>query len=551
MLKRLHISNFALINEMDVTFPAELTVITGETGAGKSIFLEALGLLLGNRADATMVQSNAKKCILEAEFEINKTDLNQFFIENELDEDSHLILRREISADGKTRSFLNDSPVSLNILKQLSNYLIDIHSQHQTLLLNQSQFQFELLDAFAETNDEVKDYKKKFTLLKRKKEELANLQLQEQQAKKEQDYYSFLFKELEEAKLSSARLETLETESRLLENAEQIKEQLNSCVMQINSSDANLLQQVASLKSQLQTLVKINNSYEQYFTRMSSLYIELKELGKDLESEEDKIEHNPKKLAAVNEQLDELSRFLKKHHVKTEQELILVKDEIENKLAAFNSIEKTIESLVTEINELSRHCYNSAKAISTKRKKSIIPIQENVKNLLADLSMPNAEFKINLTQNDVLGYNGVDEVAFLFSANKGIELNELHKVASGGELSRLMLTLKSILATKKRLATIIFDEIDTGVSGEVANKIGVILERMSKNLQVVSITHLPQMAVKGNHHLFVYKKDDGERASSFIKTLSKEERVAEIAKMLSAGKTTDAALKNAKELLRN
>lgn len=551
MLKRLYISNFALIDEMDVTFPGELTVITGETGAGKSIFLEALGLLLGNRADATMVQSKKKKCILEAEFDINQIELHNFFNENELDQEEYLIIRREISADGKTRSFLNDTPVSLNVLKQLSGYLIDIHSQHQTLLLNQSHFQFELLDAFAGTNDDVKEYRKKFTLLKRKKETLSNLLLQEQQAKKELDYFTFLFNELEEAKLTDGRLQALEAESNLLENAQQIKEQLNNCVLQINEAEGNLLQQLTSLKSHLQSLVKINANYEQYFLRINSVYVELKDLCNDLEIEEEKVEHNPKKLSSVNEQLDELNRLLKKHHVKTEQELIIIKDELESKLSAFNSIETTINSISAEINELNKQCSISAKLISLKREQSIIPTQDSVKKLLTDLSMPNAEFKISLTQSENLSSNGIDEVMFLFSANKGVELNELHKVASGGELSRLMLTLKAMLATKKRLATIIFDEIDTGVSGEVANKIGVILEKMSKNIQVVSITHLPQMAVKGNHHLFVFKMDDGDRTASYIKTLTKEERITEIAKMLSAGKTTDAALKNAKELLKS
>lgn len=550
MLKRLYISNFALIDEMDVTFPGELTVITGETGAGKSIFLEALGLLLGNRADATMVQSKKKKCILEAEFDINQIELHNFFNENELDQEEYLIIRREISADGKTRSFLNDTPVSLNVLKQLSGYLIDIHSQHQTLLLNQSHFQFELLDAFAGTNNDVKEYRKKFTLLKRKKETLSNLLLQEQQAKKELDYFTFLFNELEEAKLTNGRLQALEAESNLLENAQQIKEQLNNCVVQINEAEGNLLQQLTSLKSHLQSLVKINANYEQYFLRVNSVYVELKDLCNDLEIEEEKVEHNPKKLSSVNEQLDELNRLLKKHHVKTEQELIIIKDELESKLSAFNSIETTINSISAEINELNKQCSISAKLISLKREQSIIPTQDSVKKLLTDLSMPNAEFKISLTQSENLSSNGIDEVMFLFSANKGVELNELHKVASGGELSRLMLTLKAMLATKKRLATIIFDEIDTGVSGEVANKIGVILEKMSKNIQVISITHLPQMAVKGNHHLFVFKMDDGDRTASYIKTLTKEERITEIAKMLSAGKTTDAALKNAKELLR-
>lgn len=550
MLKRLYINNFALINEMDVSFPSDLTVITGETGAGKSIFLEALGLVLGNRADVSILQSKTKKCVIEAEFNINKINLKSFFKEHELEEDETLILRREINLEGKSRNFLNDTPVSLNALKQLSAFLIDIHSQHQTLLLNQTNFQIELLDVFAETTNDCNTYKKNYTQLKNWGNEFANLQLQETQAKKEIDYLQFLFNELNNVEIKNGNLLKLETESKLLENAEFIKTNLTECYNQLNINELNVLQQLNTIKSTLNNISKYNSTFVDYNNRVNSVYIELKELVKELENAEEEIEFNPSKLALINEQLDQLNRLLKKHNVKSEEELITVKEEIETKLNNFQSIESELNKLANQIKNQEQICLQQAIHISAKREQATHKIEQMVKTMLNDLSMPNAEFKIEILKLNSLTKTGIDEVSFLFSANKGSKLNQLQKVASGGELSRLMLSLKALLATKKQLATIIFDEVDTGVSGDVANKMGLILEGMSKNIQVIAITHLPQMASKGNHHLFVYKKDDEDKTTSFIKELSPIERVEEIAKMLSSGNPSNAAIKNAKELLK-
>lgn len=550
MLKRLYINNFALINEMDVNFPPDLTVITGETGAGKSIFLEALSLVLGNRADVSVLQSKTKKCIIEAEFEINPIILKSFFTENEIDEDSTLILRREINLEGKSRNFLNDTPVSLTALKQLSSFLIDIHSQHQTLILNQTNFQLELLDVFAETTKDYNNYKNNYIQLKNLENDFKDLQQQEVKAKQEIDYLQFLFNELNEITIKEGDILSLETESKQLENAEFIKSNLTECYNQLNLNEFNVLQQLNSIKSILNSISKYNPIYTEFNARINSVYIELKELANELESAKEDVEYNPLKLTAINEQLDGLNRLLKKHNVKTEAELINVKVEIENKLTNFQSIESTLTKLTNQIKIQEQNCLQQATIISEKRKSSIPKIEQMVKTMLSELSMPNADFKIEIVNDNTLTKTGIDEVSFLFSANKGTKLNQLHKVASGGELSRLMLCLKALLATKKQLATVIFDEIDTGVSGDVANKMGLILENMSKNLQVITITHLPQMASKGNHHLFVYKKDDDLKTTSFIKELSPAERVAEIAKMLSSGNPTNVAIKNAKELLK-
>jgi DNA repair protein RecN (Recombination protein N) len=550
VLKRLYINNFALINEMDVSFPSDLTVITGETGAGKSIFLEALGLVLGNRADVSILQSKTKKCVIEAEFNINKINLKSFFKEHELEEDETLILRREINLEGKSRNFLNDTPVSLNALKQLSAFLIDIHSQHQTLLINQTNFQIELLDVFAETTNDCNTYKKNYTQLKNWENEFANLQLQETQAKKEIDYLQFLFNELNNVEIKNGNLLKLEAESKLLENAEFIKTNLTECYNQLNINELNVLQQLNTIKSTLNNISKYNSTFVDYNNRVNSVYIELKELVKELENAEEEIEFNPSKLALINEQLDQLNRLLKKHNVKSEEELITVKEEIETKLNNFQSIESELNKLANQIKNQEQICLQQAIHISAKREQATHKIEQMVKTMLNDLSMPNAEFKIEILKLNSLTKTGIDEVSFLFSANKGSKLNQLQKVASGGELSRLMLSLKALLATKKQLATIIFDEVDTGVSGDVANKMGLILEGMSKNIQVIAITHLPQMASKGNHHLFVYKKDDEDKTTSFIKELSPIERVEEIAKMLSSGNPSNAAIKNAKELLK-
>jgi DNA repair protein RecN (Recombination protein N) len=444
---------------------------------------------------------------------------------------------------------LNDSPVGLSVLKLLAEKIIDIHSQHQTLLLNQTNFQLEIVDAFAGTLEQFKNYKSDFSKLTKLQSALKSLQEQETQAKKELDYFQFLFNELQEADIKEGQLKQLEEESLSLENAETIKSTLMNVAAAINGGESNLLQGLAALKQQLQGISKFNKEYSDFYERINSAYIELKELAGDVEGAEESVIFNQPKLDEVNGKLDKINRLLKKHGVSSEESLLKVKEEVEEKLTQFSSLETQIEKTLKQIAELKKACTLQATKLSDLRKQSVAAIEKKVKELLSDLSIPNANFKIQINPLTELSGTGLDEIQFLFSANKGAQLNELHKVASGGELSRLMLSLKSLLATKKELPTIIFDEIDTGVSGDVADKIGVILSRMGNTMQVVTITHLPQIASKGNHHLFVYKRDDEEKTSSFIKELNKEERVTEIAKMLSTGNPSESALKNAKELL--
>lgn len=549
MLKQLYISNFALIHEMDVSFPGKLTVITGETGAGKSIFLEALGLVLGNRADLAALENKHKKCIIEAEFDTKGLELFSFFEENDLDYDSTLVLRREISTEGKSRSFLNDTPVGLNSLKLLSEKLIDIHSQHQTLLLNQTNFQLEVLDAFAGSLNDFKEYKAEYSKLNKLGGVLKNLKDQETQAKKELDYFQFLFNELEETEIKAGGLKALEEESATLENAETIKSTLLNAANSIGGGEVNMLSALAQAKQSLQSVSKYGKNYTEFFERINSVYIELKDLVTELEDAESEVNFDAVKLNEVNTKLDKINRLLKKHNVNTEEELAAVKADIESKLTQFESIEKEINETQKQIDKLNASCVKIAKKLTDTRVRSVAEIEKQVKAILADLSMQNASFKIEILHTKELTVNGFDQVKFLFSANKGAALNELQKVASGGELSRLMLCLKALLASKKQLPTIIFDEIDTGVSGDVADKIGLILLKMGITMQVVTITHSPQIASKGDHHLFVYKNDDADKTVSYIKKLESDERVTEIAKMLSTGNPTQSAMVNAKELL--
>jgi DNA repair protein RecN (Recombination protein N) len=549
MLQSLHIQNFALIEETEVNLNDGLTVITGETGAGKSILLGALGLTLGNRADVNSLHDKTKKCIIEAQFNITAYNLNSFFESNELDFEELTVIRREITPEGKSRAFINDTPTTLNLLKELGNQLIDIHSQHETLLLKETSFQFELVDSFAQTTQLFLDYKKKYSQLTKLKKQLEELTSQEIQAKKELDYFQFQFNELEEAAIKIGVQQSLEEESETLENAEFIKSNLSKSAAAINGGDENIVSALALVKQQLQSVSKFGKQFNELFERINSVTIELKELANDIENYEEDVVYDNIRLEEVNSQLDKLNRLLKKHGVNSEEELLQIKDDIETKLQQFSSLELSIEKANKEIIALEKQCKIVAKELSDKRKTSIEGIEQNIKTMLTSLSMANAQFKVDLKPLDNLSANGLDVIAFLFTANKGAEFKELHKTASGGELSRLMLCLKALLAERTALPTIIFDEIDTGVSGDVADKIGNILFTMGKTMQVITITHLPQMASKGSNHLFVYKSDSKDKTTSSIKALNKEERIAEIAKMLSTGTPTETALKNAQELL--
>jgi DNA repair protein RecN (Recombination protein N) len=549
MLQNLRIQNFALIEETEVCLNQGLTVITGETGAGKSILLGALGLTLGNRADVSSLHDKTKKCIIEAQFNIKAYNLKSFFENNELDFEEVTSIRREITPEGKSRAFINDTPTTLNVLKELGNQLIDIHSQHETLLLKETNFQFELVDAFAQTTQLFADYKKQFSQLTKLKKQLEELTAQEIQAKKELDYFQFQFNELEEAAIKVGVQQQLEEESETLENAEFIKSNLSKSSLTINGGDENIVSALALVKQQLQSVSKFGKQFNELFERVNSVSIELKELSKDIDACEEDVVYDNVRLEEVNSQLDKLNRLLKKHGVNTEEELLVIKDEIETKLQQFSSLELSIEKTNKEIVALEKQCKTLAKDLSDKRQKSTAGIEQNIKTMLTSLSMANAQFKIDLKPLDSLTSNGLEAISFLFTANKGAEFKELHKTASGGELSRLMLCLKALLAERTALPTIIFDEIDTGVSGDVADKIGNILFDMGKTMQVITITHLPQMASKGSNHLFVYKSDNKDKTTSSIKQLNKDERIAEIAKMLSTGTPTETALKNAQELL--
>ena len=551
MLKRLHIKNYALLEEVTISFDKSLTVITGETGAGKSIMLGALGLVLGERADMAVLRDKQKKCIVEANFLIESYSLEKFFAENELDYEKETTIRREIATDGKSRAFINDTPVNLQILKQLSQYLIDVHSQHETLLLNQASFRFNMVDIFANCLEERKQFASFFVQLKEKEKKLAELLSFEQQAKKELDYFQFQFNELEQSNLQSGQLKKLEQEFDTFNNAEFIKQNLSKASLSIDGGEVNILSNLAALKNTLSQLSRYGKNYEELTTRVNSVYIELKDISAEVDSANDAVAFDQKKLEEITAQLDLLNRLLKKHGATDETELLKIKNEIAEKLQQFNSVEEEIKKMQAEIKKLNDNVWTKAKMISDKRKKIIPAIQGSVQKMLTSLSMPNAQLVINCNLLDTCTNYGCDELQFLFSANKGLPLSELHKVASGGELSRLMLCLKSHLAEKTSLPTIIFDEIDTGVSGDVAHKIGTILFEMGKSMQVIAITHLPQIASKGKQHLFVYKQDIKNQTQSEIKSLNAEERVVEIAKMLSTGKPTEAALSNAKELLKS
>ena len=549
MLQHLRIQNFALIEETEVHLNNGLTVITGETGAGKSILLGALGLTLGSRADVSSLHDKTKKCIIEAQFNIKEYSLMSFFESNELDFEEVTTIRREITPEGKSRAFINDTPTTLSVLKELGEKLIDIHSQHETLLLKETNFQFELVDAFAQTTNLFSDYKKQFNALQKLKKQLEELTAQEIQAKKELDYFQFQFNELEEANVKVGEQQQLEEESETLENAEFIKGSLVKSSLAINGGDENIVSALALVKQQLQSVSKFGKQFNELFERINSVSIELKELSKDIDACEEDVVYDNSRLEEVNAQLDKLNRLLKKHGVNSEEELLTIKTDIEAKLQQFSSLEVAIEKTQKEIFASEKQCKSLAKDLSDKRQKSTAGIEQNIKTMLMGLSMANAQFKIELIPLDALSFNGQDSISFLFTANKGAEFKELHKTASGGELSRLMLCLKALLAERTALPTIIFDEIDTGVSGDVADKIGNILFTMGKTMQVITITHLPQMASKGGNHLFVYKSDSKDKTTSSIKALNKEERIAEIAKMLSTGTPTETALKNAKELL--
>ncbi|MBS1520016.1 MAG: DNA repair protein RecN [Bacteroidetes bacterium] len=560
MLEKLVINNYALIDNLEISFDKGLNILTGETGAGKSIILGALSLILGQRAESRYFFNQQKKCVIEGVFSINGFHLKNFFEENELDYEAETILRREITADSKSRAFVNDTPVNLTILKQLGEKLIDIHSQHATLEINDPDFQLLVVDSVSGHGELLNDYRSKYRTYKKSLSRLQQLIAESEKAKSDLDYFQFQFDELEKANLIEDEQEKLEQELYTLNNAEEIKRNLLGAYYLMQDGETAALLQLREAGHHLSTLEKFNPEIAELHERLKSSLIELKDIASEIENIEQRTHTDEAKAVEINERLSLIYNLQKKHRVSTNAELLQLQEELSEKIqqALFgdDEIEKLQKQIAAEKEELEK----LAKQLSANRSKAIPNIEKQVIEALTEMGMPNSTLKIEQSvrkseslqvgkNTEVFNQNGVDDIRFLFSANKGHALAEMSKVASGGELSRLMLSIKSLIARYTALPTIIFDEIDTGISGEVANKVGQIMERLAGNLQVITITHLPQIASKGQSHYFVYKDNESATTYTRIRQLDKQERVVEIAKMLSGDKPGESALQNARELL--
>ncbi|MEO6979362.1 MAG: DNA repair protein RecN [Mucilaginibacter sp.] len=558
MLQKLSINNYALIDNLEISFDGGLNILTGETGAGKSIILGALSLILGQRAESRYFFNQQKKCVIEGTFKIGAFHLKQFFEDNDLDYEAETVLRREISADGKSRAFVNDTPVNLNSLKALGEKLIDIHSQHATLEINDPEFQLLVVDAVAKHDDLLADYRSKFRAWKKGVVKLQQLIDDSDKAKADLDYYQFQFDELEKAALSADEQELLEQELYSLNNAGEIKRNLLGAFYLMEEGETSAIIQLREAGHQLLSLEKFNPQIAELHQRLNSAVIELKDIAAEIEIIEQRTITDDARAEEVNTRLSLIYILQKKHRVNTNAELLDLQNELSDKIQQAVFGDEAIEKLKAQLDTDKKELETLAGQLSANRKKVIPSIEKQVLETLAEMGMANSNIKIELSSipgnnsplgSGNLGADGFDLVRFLFTANKGHALSEMSKVASGGELSRLMLSIKSLIAQNTALPTIIFDEIDTGVSGEVANQVGQIMEKLADNLQVITITHLPQIAAKGQSHYFVYKDDEGATTYTRIKQLNNDERVLEIAKMLSGDKPGESALQNARELL--
>ncbi|AEM72471.1 DNA repair protein RecN [Allomuricauda ruestringensis DSM 13258] len=549
MLVNLSIQNYALIDDVSVSFSNGFTTITGETGAGKSILLGGLSMVLGKRADLSSLKNTAQKCVIEAEFDVSKYQLQSFFEDNDLDYDDKTILRREILPSGKSRAFVNDSPVTLDVMRALGDQLVDVHSQHQTMRLTENDFQMKVLDALADNSENLLGYTQELEKLRTASKELQKLEDFQTEADKEHDYNSFLLEELKAAKLKEGMQEELEAEYEQLSNVEQIMEQLSAGHQLLNDEQLGIVGRLTDLKRAFQGLTDFGADYKSLSDRIQSVLIETDDIASELEQLKDKVEANPERLEVVNGQLQQLYDLQKKHHTDSVSELIAIREELAQKVDVVANIESKIKEKREEVSAIAKKVDAWAQKISDGRKSVIPKLNERLQANLASLGMPSATFNIEVSPSKSFKTNGKDDLVFLFSANKGSNYGELKKVASGGELSRIMLTIKSILAEYENLPTMMFDEIDTGVSGEISNRMGEIMQQMSSTMQVFSITHLPQVASKGNYQFKVYKEEGAEGTSTHIKQLSTDERVRELAEMLGGKSLSESALAHAKELL--
>ena len=553
MLQSIHIQNYALIEKLDIDFQSGFSVITGETGAGKSIILGAIGLLLGQRADLKAIKSGANKCIVEARFGVSPYHLEEFFTENGLEYDAEeCILRRELYASGKSRAFINDSPASLVQMKELGEKLIDVHSQHQNLLLNREDFQMNVLDILAKDEEELEAYRNLYSAYRKVSVELEKFMNQAEKSRQDEDYIRFQVEQLEEANLQSGEQEELEEEAETLSHAEDIKGGLYKVDQLIASDETNLLSVTKECMQTLQSVSKVYTPAQEWINRLDSCYIELKDLSHEIASAGERIEFNPTRLGEVNERLNLIYSLQQKHHVSSLEELLEVASDYRKKLDAITSFDDRIEELTQQKQVLYTQVLEQAKILSKLRTNAGNEIEKQMQTYLVPLGMPNVRFVVELTRRDEPNAKGMDNVTFLFSANKNGALQQVASIASGGEIARVMLSLKAMIAGAVKLPTIIFDEIDTGVSGSIAEKMALIMQEMGKaDRQVISITHLPQIAARGSVHYKVYKEDTETGTNSYIRQLNQEERINEIANMLSGATLTEAALNNAKALLNN
>jgi DNA repair protein RecN (Recombination protein N) len=549
MLEKLHIQNYAIIDEIEINFSKKLNTITGETGAGKSILMGALSLILGERADTSVLMKTDKKCFVDGFFIINgKEDVKKFLKDSELDNEDELVLRREIAVNGKSRAFINDTPATLQQLKALASLLVDLHQQFDTLELGDEDFQREVLDALANDGERLSLYKKIFSQWQQSSRELEHLQQQKSNFNKELDYFQFLFDELNDVKLKANELEELDNELQILSNAESIKTTLSKAYFDLKESEQPVLSILKQIINQLNGYASYHNDIASVIERLQSTQIELQDIASEIDRINDDVHYEEKRIDQINERLATGYKLLKKHSVKTTNELLQIQDSLQQKLQAVLNIDDAIAAKEKEAMQLLYQADKIAGEISEARRHQTKPLAQNVNELLARVGMPNARLKIEI-KSTTLNLFGKDEIEFLFDANKSNRFEPLRKVASGGELSRLMLCIKSLVAESIDLPTLIFDEIDSGISGEAAKQVGIIMKQLSASRQVICITHQPQIAGKADAHFFVYKELKNDAIKTNIRLLTTDERITTIAQMLSGERPTAAALENAKEMV--
>lgn len=551
MLKQLYIKNFTLIDEQNISLYPGFSVITGETGAGKSIILGAIGLLLGNRADSKAIKAGRDRCVIEAHFDLSRYGMQKFFDDNDIDYDADdTIIRRELTAAGKSRAFINDTPVPLTRMRELGEQLVDIHSQHQNLLLQKEDFQLNVVDIIAQDADQLKVYQKEYYAYRKAKELLEELKAEIAKNRENEEFMRFQHKELDDANLQEGELEQLEQEAETLSHSEDIKTALYEADSALSGENDSILDKLKNATHQLENICDVYPSMADVTGRMQSSYIELKDIAQEISSSVDHVEFDPNRLDAINTRLDKLYTLQQKFHVETVTELIATRDRIAEQLSHIDNGDEDIEEKEKEVAALLAKAEKQAALLTSIRQKSAKAIEKEMKGRLIPLGIPNVRFEIAFAEKPLSG-NGADKVSFLFSANKSTQLQPVSQVASGGEIARVMLSLKAMISGAVKLPTIIFDEIDTGVSGKIAEKMADIMEEMGlQNRQVLSITHLPQIAAKGSHHYKVLKEETENGTISHMKELNNQERIEEIAQMLSGSDITQAALANAKELLR-